>query len=106
MKLLTIFGTRPEAIKMAPILHQIKLDGNFDQTICVTGQHKEMLEQVLSLFEIVPDINLAVMKKKQTLSNLTSELLTGIDEIIKKQKPRIESKWVMLLKFLIFLSYK
>lgn len=85
MKVALIFGTRPEAIKMAPVYHKLK-DGGIDVKVLATGQHKEMLYQVLDLFEIRPDYDLEIMKEGQGLSELTSRLITKIDPIIKKEK--------------------
>jgi UDP-N-acetylglucosamine 2-epimerase (non-hydrolysing) len=64
-KILTVFGTRPEAIKMAPLVHALASDDRFDAKVCVTAQHREMLDQVLELFEIVPDFDLNIMKPSQ-----------------------------------------
>lgn len=80
-----IFGTRPEAIKMAPVYHQLK-NMNFDVKILSTGQHKEMLNQVLNLFEIKSDYDLKIMKQGQDLSELTSRLILKIDKIVKEEK--------------------
>ena len=85
MKVALIFGTRPEAIKMAPVYHTLK-DGGIDVKILATGQHKEMLYQVLDLFEIKPDYDLEIMKEGQGLPELTSRLITKIDPIIKEEK--------------------
>lgn len=85
MKIGLIFGTRPEAIKMAPVYHTLKKN-NIDVKIIATGQHKEMLYQVLDLFEIIPDYDLKIMKEKQTLSELTSRLIIELNEILIKEK--------------------
>lgn len=85
MKVGLIFGTRPEAIKVAPVYHKLKNNG-MDVKVVVTGQHKEMLYQVLDLFEITPDYDLQVMKQGQGLSELTGRLIIKLDEIIKKEK--------------------
>ena len=85
MKIGLIFGTRPEAIKMAPVYHELKKN-NIDVKILATGQHKEMLYQVLELFELKPDYDLQIMKEGQGLSELTSNLISKIDEVIKKEK--------------------
>jgi len=68
MKVLTVFGTRPEAIKMAPLVHALAGDSRFESKVCVTAQHREMLDQVLELFEIKPDYDLDLMKAGQTLN--------------------------------------
>ena len=85
MKIGLIFGTRPEAIKVAPVYHELKNNG-IDVKAVVTGQHKEMLYQVLDLFEIIPDYDLQIMKQGQGLSELTGRLIIKLDEIIKKEK--------------------
>ena len=84
MKILIIFGTRPEAIKMAPLVLRLRLD--FDVKVCVTGQHREMLDQVLKLFKITPDYDLNLMKPNQNLSNLTGKVLNGVTHILKLDK--------------------
>jgi UDP-N-acetylglucosamine 2-epimerase (non-hydrolysing) len=85
MKVGLIFGTRPEAIKMSPVYHELKENG-IDVKVVVTGQHKEMLYQVLDLFEIKPDYDLQIMKQGQGLSELTGRLMLKLDEIVKKEK--------------------
>lgn len=86
-KVLLVFGTRPEAIKMAPIAHTLKLAENIDCKICVTGQHKEMLDQVLDLFEITPDYDLAIMKAGQDIFSVTQDILSGIKEVLAIEAP-------------------
>ena len=85
--LLIIFGTRPEAIKMAPVVKAFSNSENFNLKICVTGQHKEMLAQVLDNFEIVPDFNLSIMQSNQDLTDITTRILVGLREIFKSFKP-------------------
>jgi UDP-N-acetylglucosamine 2-epimerase len=88
MKLISvIFGTRPEAIKLAPIIHLLKKSSNFKCEVCITGQHKQMLDQVLDLFEIIPDFDIKIMKSNQSLSDLTSGLILEIDKYLKIRKP-------------------
>lgn len=89
MKILLAFGTRPEAIKMCPLIKLLKRQENIECVVCLTGQHKEMLDQIMTAFNIVPDYNLAVMKEKQTLSSITSSVITGIDIVLEKEKPDI-----------------
>ncbi len=86
-KILLVFGTRPEAIKMAPIVHALSSSKFFDFKVCITGQHKQMLDQVLDLFEIEPDFDLDVMKASQSLGDLTSSILKGLEIILKKFCP-------------------
>ena len=85
LKILIIFGTRPEAIKMAPIVKSLESD--FEIRVCVTAQHREMLDQVLNIFEIKPDIDLDLMKHKQTLSELSSRILSSVDNVLDQEKP-------------------
>ncbi len=87
IKVIAIFGTRPEAIKMATLCHEINNAEGFDLKICVTGQHREMLDQVLDLFDIVPDIDLDLMKKDQDLSDITSSILLKVKSVLIKHKP-------------------
>lgn len=89
-KLLFIFGTRPEAIKMAPLIHAFKYEKNiFDISICLTGQHKEMLHSVMSFFELEADYNIDLMQPNQTLFDITSRALTGIEQILDKCNPDV-----------------
>ena len=89
-KVLFVFGTRPEAIKMAPVINVFKKDVyNFDTIVAVTGQHREMLDQVLSLFEIVPDYDLDLMAQNQTLESLTCKILTDISSLLIDIKPDV-----------------
>ena len=81
--ILIVFGTRPEAIKLAPLIKLFQEDSNFRIKICVTGQHREMLDQVLSLFNIIPDFDLNVMKKSQSLFDITIEVMSGLKNIIR-----------------------
>ena len=89
MKVLSIFGTRPEAIKMAPVVKELehRKDEGVESVVCVTAQHRNMLDQVLDIFKIKPDYDLDIMKPGQTLSYITSEVLKGIEEVITKEKP-------------------
>lgn len=89
MKILIVFGTRPEAIKMAPLVHAFKAEASFETTVCVTAQHREMLDQVLDIFHIRPDIDLDLMKKGQDLFDVTSAVLLGMREVLKATTPDI-----------------
>ncbi|WP_102335457.1 non-hydrolyzing UDP-N-acetylglucosamine 2-epimerase [Salimicrobium jeotgali] len=90
IKVLTVFGTRPEAIKMAPLVLELKKRTNdFETSVAVTAQHREMLDQVLSIFDIRPDYDLNVMKKKQTLAHVTTGAMEGLDEVMKEATPDI-----------------
>jgi len=86
-KNLIIFGTRPEAIKMAPLVNQFLADNRFETKVCVTGQHREMLDQVLDFFDIMPDFDLSLMKPNQNLYNLTGEVISGLRTILESFKP-------------------
>ena len=87
MKVLCVFGTRPEAIKMAPLVKKLAIDGFFDSKVCVTAQHREMLDQVLELFEITPDYDLNLMRAGQDLYDTTSGVLLGLRELLKEFQP-------------------
>lgn len=87
MKILSVFGTRPEAIKMAPLAEALNNDDAFESKICVTAQHREMLDQVLDLFEIIPDYDLNVMKPGQSLSELLANILRGVQTVLADFKP-------------------
>lgn len=89
LKIMTVFGTRPEAIKMAPIIKELEKRDGVKSVICVTAQHREMLDQVLDLFEIKPDYDLNIFKKGQTLSEITVKAIKGLEEVIIKEKPDI-----------------
>ncbi len=88
-KILAVFGTRPEAIKLAPVILQLQKTIGVQMRICVTAQHRQMLDQVLVLFDIVPDIDLDLMKQDQTLAELTGRIVSGLDGVFKKEKPDI-----------------
>ena len=91
MKILTVFGTRPEAIKMAPIVQLLKKTSQIESRVCVTAQHRQMLDQVLDLFQIKPDYDLDLMKDGQTLAQLTAGIFTHLDPILDEYKP----DWVL-----------
>lgn len=86
-KILTIFGTRPEAIKMAPLVRALEAAPEFDSLCCVTAQHREMLDGVLELFRIRPDFDLNIMAPRQSLSHITSRCLTGMDDVLEEARP-------------------
>ena len=89
MKVMVVFGTRPEAIKMCPLVLELKKRSEIETIVCTTGQHKEMLDQVMEVFHVTENYNLSIMEEKQTLSMITSKVLLGIDEILKTDKPDI-----------------
>lgn len=88
-KVMVVFGTRPEAIKMCPLVQELKKCQEFQTICCVTGQHRQMLEQVLHAFGVEPDYDLAVMKERQTLFDVTSSVLNGMKEILEKERPDV-----------------
>lgn len=88
-KVMLVFGTRPEAIKMCPLVKELKTRKNIEVKVCVTGQHKEMLQQVLECFDVVPDYNLEIMKEKQTLFDITTNIISKIKPVLEKEKPDI-----------------
>ncbi len=87
MKILSVFGTRPEAIKMAPLIKLLENESSFESKVCVTAQHREMLDQVLDIFNIKPDYDLNIMKKNQDLYDVTVNILTGIKGILEEYRP-------------------
>ena len=89
LSILSIFGTRPEAIKMAPVIKALNSDSRFHSKVCITAQHREMLDQVLSLFEIIPDYDLDIMSKGQSLYKITSRILMGLRPILEAEKPDV-----------------
>ena len=84
-----VFGTRPEAIKMCPLVNELKTRKNIQTIVCVTGQHRQMLDQVLATFNVVPDYDLSVMLPKQTLFDITTNVLTRIKSVLEKEKPNV-----------------
>lgn len=88
-KVMLVFGTRPEAIKMCPLVNELKMRQNLDVIVCVTGQHRQMLDQVLETFHIVPDYDFSVMTDKQTLFDVTIKILQSIKAVLEKENPDI-----------------
>jgi UDP-N-acetylglucosamine 2-epimerase (non-hydrolysing) len=88
-KIMVVFGTRPEAIKMCPLVKELKSRENFETIVCVTGQHREMLDQVLEAFDVVPDYDLSIMKEKQTLFDVTINILERMKAVLEEVKPDI-----------------
>ena len=89
LKVMTVFGTRPEAIKMAPLINELEKRDNIDSIVCVTAQHREMLDQVLEIFNINPDYDLNLMKSNQTLTSITANVLEELNTVINEVKPDI-----------------
>lgn len=88
-RVMLVFGTRPEAIKMCPLVNELKKRPSIQTVVCVTGQHRQMLDQVLSTFHVVPDYDLSVMKDKQTLFDITTNILNKIKEVLEEAKPDV-----------------
>jgi UDP-N-acetylglucosamine 2-epimerase (non-hydrolysing) len=89
IKVISVFGTRPETIKMAPLVKELKSREEIESIVCVTAQHRQMLDQVLNAFHIVPDYDLDIMQQGQTLSDITVRVLKGLEEVFQKEKPDI-----------------
>ena len=88
-KIMLVFGTRPEAIKMCPLVNELKARKNMDIIVCVTGQHRQMLDQVLDAFHVVPDYDLSIMKQSQTLFDITTNILEGIKSVLEEVNPDV-----------------
>ena len=88
-KVMLVFGTRPEAIKMCPLVNELKTRKNIETIVCVTGQHRQMLDQVLNAFHVVPDYDLSIMKDKQTLFDITTNILNRIKDVLEEVKPDV-----------------
>ena len=95
MRVLSIFGTRPEAIKMAPVVRELAQHQEVESHVCVTAQHREMLDQVLDLFQIAPDVDLNLMRPNQSLAELTARVFTHLDPVLEKIQP----DWVLVQGF-------
>ena len=89
IKVMTVFGTRPEAIKMAPLVKELQSREEIEQITCVTAQHRQMLDQVLETFQIKPEYDLDIMKQGQTLNDVVQRVLGSISEVLEKEKPDI-----------------
>lgn len=88
-KVMVVFGTRPEAIKMCPLVNEMKRRDGLDVVVCVTAQHRQMLDQVLQAFDVVPDYDLNIMKDRQTLFDITTGVLNGIKDVLEEEKPNV-----------------
>lgn len=88
-KVMLVFGTRPEAIKMCPLVNELKTRKQLETVVCVTGQHRQMLDQVLEAFQVEPDYDLSIMKERQTLFDVTTNILNNIKEVLEKEKPNV-----------------
>ena len=88
-RIMLVFGTRPEAIKMCPLVNELKTRDNIETIVCVTGQHRQMLDQVLEAFHVVPNYDLSIMKDKQTLFDITTNILNRIKAVLDEVKPDV-----------------
>ena len=88
-KVMLVFGTRPEAIKMCPLITELKARQSIQPIVCVTGQHRQMLDQVLNTFGVVPDYDLSIMQDKQTLFDITTNILQKIKDVLDKERPSV-----------------
>ena len=88
-KVMLVFGTWPEAIKMCPLVNELKTRKKIETVVCVTGQHRQMLDQVLTTFNVVPDFDLSIMKDGQTLFDITTTILNRIEMVLEEQKPDV-----------------
>ncbi len=88
-KVLVVFGTRPEAIKMCPLVKELKSRKNVQTVVCVTGQHRQMLDAVLHAFDVVPEYDLSIMKEKQTLFDITTNILNSVKDVLEKENPDV-----------------
>ena len=88
-KIMLVFGTRPEAIKMCPLVNELKKRKDLQTIVCVTGQHRQMLDMVLEAFDVMPDYDLSIMKEKQTLFDVTTNILSRIKDVLEKEKPNV-----------------
>ncbi len=88
-KVMLVFGTRPEAIKMCPLVNELKSRADFKTVVCVTGQHRQMLDQVLEAFKVTPDYDLSIMKEKQTLFDITANILSSLKPVLESERPDV-----------------
>ena len=88
-KVMLVFGTRPEAIKMCPLVKELQKRPNIKTVVCVTGQHRQMLDQVLDAFHVIPNYDLSIMKEKQSLFDVTTSILDRIRAVLEKEKPDV-----------------
>ena len=88
-KVMLVFGTRPEAIKVCPLINELKRRKKIKTVVCVTGQHRQMLDQVLEAFKVIPDYDLSIMKDRQTLFDVTTNILNKIKDVLDKENPDV-----------------
>ena len=87
IKVMSVFGTRPEAIKMAPLVRALQASESIESIVCLTGQHREMLDSVMDIFHLKSDYDLNIMEKRQTLSTITTKTLLGMEQVLEEAKP-------------------
>ena len=87
IKVMSVFGTRPEAIKMAPLVKELERREEIESYVCLTGQHREMLDSVMEIFDLKADFDLNIMEKRQTLSTITTKTLLGMEKVFEENKP-------------------
>ena len=87
--IMLVYGTRPEAIKMCPLVNELKVRDSIKAVVCVTGQHRQMLDQVLDAFGVIPDYDLSIMKEKQTLFDITTSILIRLREVLEEVRPDV-----------------
>jgi UDP-N-acetylglucosamine 2-epimerase (non-hydrolysing) len=92
LKVLTVFGTRPEAVKLAPVIRELEKHPEIDSRVCVTAQHREMLDQVLNLFQIHPHYDLNLMKPDQSLAEITAAIMMNLDPLLEQLQP----DWILI----------
>ncbi len=108
-KIMLVFGTRPEAIKMCPLVNELKKHEELETVVCVTGQHRQMLDQVLQAFNVKPDYDLSIMKDKQTLFDVTTNILNKIKDVLEEVTAKCSiGSWILLpqpllLHWLVFI---
>ena len=88
LRVVSVFGTRPEAIKMAPLVQELASRPEVESLCCVTAQHRQMLDSVLEVFDLKPDYDLDIMTPRQTLSTITCKALSGMEDVLKKEQPQ------------------
>ena len=104
IKVMSVFGTRPEAIKMAPLVRALQASESIESIVCLTGQHREMLDSVMDIFHLKSDYDLNIMEKRQTLSTITTKTLLGMEQVLEEAN-RIERKHLITLEPAVSVDY-
>ena len=89
LRVMSVFGTRPEAIKMCPLVKELQKNPDIESIVCLTGQHRQMLDQVTEIFDVKADYDLNIMRPRQTLTTITADILLGIEDVLKEAKPDV-----------------